>query len=117
MLFLIIPFRTTNLYSGEFAVRLLFVAWIIVFLVGILEVKRWGLLSYGICEFANVLVSVIMFQYWSLSWNVIIYHLCFVALYLSSFFVSESGHNAFEILMNNGVIMELKKTHLDETKE
>lgn len=110
-------FSSLYMTDGELAFSIIISTWSVISLIGIYRLKQWGLLSYVACKSVNLLYLLIGIFFWGVTLSGILMNIMYVALYLCTFMFEESGHSAFEILMNNGVINESKNSNLDETKE
>lgn len=98
-----------NIFSdGQLSCILFFSILTIIAFIGILRIKKWGLLMYAGCKLTDLLLSFIFMSQWGGTLSGILLSLLPIAIYLGSFMFEECGHNAFEILINNGVIEEKK---------
>lgn len=92
--------------DGQLISVLLFSTWTIISMIGIIRLKQWGMISYICCKGLDILITLLCMHQWGITWIGIIYSLMMTIIYLCTFMFETSGHNAFEILMHNGVIEE-----------
>lgn len=101
-------FNNGYISDGQLSSIIIFGIVTVIAFIGILRIKKWGLLMYVGCKLTDLLFSLIFFTPWGLSWSGILLVLMPIAIYLASFMFEECGHNAFEILLCDGVIKEKK---------
>ncbi len=85
---------------------ILFNVWAFVSLIGVWRVRRVGMMSYFICQISRIIYCVICVAALDLPWDNLLDGSFIVVIYLATFFFREAGHNAFAIVLNNGVIKE-----------
>lgn len=88
---------------------ILYNVWTFVSLIGVWRMRRKGMLSYLICQISRVIYSGICIAVLDLQWDSFFDGLWIIAIFLASFFFREAGHNAYTIVLNNGVIKEKKE--------
>lgn len=98
-----------NFYTnGELAYIVIFTIWSFVSLLGIYRLKKWGLYSFFAYFVIKLLVLVVCSSAWKLCFSDILFKMMWSIIYVCTLMFEEAGHNAFAIVLNNGVIEEKK---------
>lgn len=94
--------------DGELASLVIFAIWSFVSMLGIYRLKRWGLYSFGAYLAIKLLVLMICSSAWYLGFSAILARMMWPVIYVCTLMFEEAGHNAFAIVLHNGIIEEKK---------
>ncbi|MBQ0154839.1 MAG: hypothetical protein KBS70_08710 [Bacteroidales bacterium] len=94
--------------DGELASMVLFAICSVVSMLGIYRLKKWGLYAFCVYMAVKLLVLMICSSAWCLGFSAILARMMWPIIYVCTLMFEEAGHNAFAILLNDGVIKEKK---------
>lgn len=84
-------------------IDLAFVVWAAISLYGLINKKRWGLISYFVCRVSLGVLLILGTNEGLLSGDEVLKDFISLAFIICIFLAKKDGHNVYELLWNNGV--------------
>ncbi len=94
-----------------------FTIWGAASIFGMLDKKKWALISYFAYRFLNLILLIWVYNMGASNGDDFVKDFISLFLVIGLFFISKDGHNVYELLWNNGVFYMKKEKPTEEPTE